>query len=383
MKIHSNPAIRQLDQVLNYLNNDNESFEKFYDVKSKLKFENKNLDLLLDKLSDDGYVLIKESTQPNVDKINPPTYYRITYNGRLFSNQGGYAKEFRNKKLKQMWIVSKIIANIINAFAIIIIGILSLSNNEIDSIKLRIDKIESDDSKIISIERNTKNVIKPDSIKYWIHKLQYFQIKHKTKNAITMFSFFKKKSNESDETKISIEGFCDLINNGEEINFLKLFEIPLGILNKATQEQINSNLEDKKNGVIEVYYNSQINVFNIFTSIVYKVYEDGSKQYFFHTTTDNVKVVQDLSSKLYNYFGDGNFNEEKFSSFKELKNIENIAKGNVYSEKDECVNWWTGKNDHLIRNAVYLQYRVNPLRQFILNINVSGFKGWYCTNNSW
>ena len=61
-------------------------------------------------------------------------------------------------------------------------------------------------------------------------------------------------------------------------------------------------------------------------------------------------------------------------TYNEIENIESIAQGTVYSEKDECVNWWTGKIDIVSKYQIYLQYRVNPLKQFILNINESGYK---------
>ena len=185
-----------------------------------------------------------------------------------------------------------------------------------------------------------------------------------------MFSFFRKNSDKKSESnEITIDSFCNYFNNESDINVLKFLNIPLGILTKATQSQIDSNIEDKNNGVIEVYFNSQINLFGIFKSIVFKVYNDGSKQYFLHTTTDDVNTVKLIANKLYENFGEGNFNSSKFSSFLEKDKIENIAKGIVYSEKDECVNWWTGKNDILINYQIYLQYRVNPIRQLILNIN--------------
>jgi len=191
-----------------------------------------------------------------------------------------------------------------------------------------------------------------------------------------MFNIFKKKSTDSPgENSLTVEEFCEIINNGGEINILKIFNTPLGIFSKATQAQINSNLEDKRNGVIEVYFNSNVHVFGIFTSIVFKIYKDGSKQYFLHITTQDAELVQKTANSIYKHLGEGNFNENKFSSFREYNNILNIAKGNVFSEKDECVNWWTGKHDNLIKYALYLQYRVNPLQQFILNINESSYKG--------
>jgi uncharacterized protein YqfB (UPF0267 family) len=190
-----------------------------------------------------------------------------------------------------------------------------------------------------------------------------------------MFNFFKKNpSNQKDNKAKSLEEFCDYFNNENDINVLKLLNIPLESLTKAHQSQINSNIADKKNGVVAVYYNNQISLFGIFKSIVHKVYNDDSKQYFMHTTTNDVVLVKQIADTFYEKFGEGNYNPEKFSSFKDISKIEDIANGFASSEKDECVNWWRGKIDTNSKFQIYLQYRVDPLRQLILHVNESGLK---------
>lgn len=187
-----------------------------------------------------------------------------------------------------------------------------------------------------------------------------------------MFNFFKRpSSNEPEIQPLNFVDFCNYFNGDEEKNVLKFLNIPLGILTKATQSQIDSNPQDVRNGVSEVYYNNNIYLLGIFDSIVFKIFNDGSKQYFLNTITADAILVKQIADTFYEHFGEGNFNAEKFSSFKEFSNIENIASGNVFTEKDDCVNWWTGENDYLLNFQIYLQYTVNPLRQLILNINES------------
>lgn len=82
-------------------------FDKDYENAKRIReritneINNRNLDLLLDKLCYDDYISSKEIISENSSKLAPPTFYRITYHGRLFLKRGGYKNESRLiKKIK-------------------------------------------------------------------------------------------------------------------------------------------------------------------------------------------------------------------------------------------------------------------------------------------
>jgi len=184
-----------------------------------------------------------------------------------------------------------------------------------------------------------------------------------------IFDIFAKK-NKSPEyaEKLTLTKFCEILNTQTDINVLKLLELPLSKFTKASQKEINSNPKDKKNGVIDVYVNASVNLFGIFNICVYKIFDNGNKQYFFYTTTKNANIVSEFANSLFFIMGDG-ISNPKYSSFKDFDKIENISKGLVYSEKDECVNMWIGECDKNAVLPIYLQYTVNPMQQFIFQID--------------
>jgi hypothetical protein len=140
---------KKLDDVLKYLDNENDNFEDFRNIKSKFEdLKNKELDLILDKLFLDGYIIKKDSTSENADKLLPPSYYRITFHGKLFISRGGYQIETNANKWKNIWIKTKTVANTINAIIILILAALGIfisyeskqKDTIIDNQKLKLDK---------------------------------------------------------------------------------------------------------------------------------------------------------------------------------------------------------------------------------------------------
>jgi hypothetical protein len=118
----------ELDYVLKYFETDKD-YEDARHFRQSIKQEisNKELDLLLEKLCLDGYLSGKEIDAPNSSPLSPPTFYRITYHGRLFIKRGAYKSESRSIARKKAWEIIKIIAIALNAIALIIIGFLTLT----------------------------------------------------------------------------------------------------------------------------------------------------------------------------------------------------------------------------------------------------------------
>jgi hypothetical protein len=185
-----------------------------------------------------------------------------------------------------------------------------------------------------------------------------------------LFNFFSKKedtsiNNQKPVIAKTIETFCDIVSSGEQINILKILNLPLGIFTKATQTQINSNPEDIRDGVVDVYFVNNLQLFGIFDACVHKILKDGSKLYFIYTTTSNSELVSTFANTLYEKLGIGFFDERKFNSFRDFDNIDNISKGFCSSKREECGTIWSLKNNL----TLHLKYLINPLRQFVLQID--------------
>lgn len=97
--------------------------------------------VLLSHLERKGYIERKEDLiqDPISDMPTTRAAFRITLQGLLFLENSSFINEIRSQKLNMMWTILKIIANVINALAIISIGIwgVSVANRAND------DKIEN------------------------------------------------------------------------------------------------------------------------------------------------------------------------------------------------------------------------------------------------
>lgn len=189
-----------------------------------------------------------------------------------------------------------------------------------------------------------------------------------------LFNLFSKTDIKQPQvtTQMTFEKFCEILASGEKINILKTLNLPLTVFQKATIAQINSNPQDKKNGVTEVYFTpSNLRIFGVFTNCVHKIFKDGSKQYFFYTTISNAPLVQTFANTLKEKLGEGtvlfdtNTLDDRFNSFDNIEQIENISKGFCSTDRDECASVWSMNKNY----NIWLQYKVNPLKQFDFHID--------------
>ena len=166
----------------------------------------------------------------------------------------------------------------------------------------------------------------------------------------------------------SINDLCDFISFSEdlsELNIFKLMNLSLSSFSHASH-LIKDNSQDLREKVKEVYIKTNLKIFNFFTSYVYKEYSDDSssgakKQTFFYTNTDNIDEIFKIYSILVDKFGECIISDDVKAFTRE--NIENISKGYVFSEKDECHAIWIFKN-----LTFRLQYHTKPAKQFVINI---------------
>jgi len=88
--------------------------------------------LLAKKLVVDGYanavmVEIKKPNHPDsIERKIDQDYYSSCLNGIIFLENGGYQAKKRKEKRQQIWTVVKIVAGVLNAIAIIAIGIVTV-----------------------------------------------------------------------------------------------------------------------------------------------------------------------------------------------------------------------------------------------------------------
>lgn len=124
----------QLDTVLRHLDKDKDHFATGRDLiaqfraDTKLNISDKDFDMLLHKLVLDGHVEEKPSNDTNIDRLLPPNFFRITFQGRQFLNHAFIYKNRPYKakatlaKIANAWTVLKTIVIIIHAVLILIIA---------------------------------------------------------------------------------------------------------------------------------------------------------------------------------------------------------------------------------------------------------------------
>lgn len=154
-------VITQLDSVLNYLDNDLNSRERFSDIKAKLSISlsNKDLELILEKCVQDGYVQKLPTKKPDGSPDGNFTY-NITLEGRLFLartwypwHRKPYSLSKALKRLNSLWSISKTLVILINGLAILILMYLGVAvsnkTNELEKeLSLSKSKIEELNAKL-------------------------------------------------------------------------------------------------------------------------------------------------------------------------------------------------------------------------------------------
>jgi hypothetical protein len=138
----------ELDKLMEVINNSDTGFnvkqETYY---KKAPYANKYWELkyMIEKLETDHYIYRTDIYKGDV-KANDEWSYKLTLDGVLFLEDGGYKNRNRRVRLNNTWVVVKIIANIINAVSIVSIAFLSYMVSK--DTKLKDDKIELQEREI-------------------------------------------------------------------------------------------------------------------------------------------------------------------------------------------------------------------------------------------
>ena len=98
--------IEQLDKILAYLNHDSPRKELRSEIQKRLDFkiDEKDLLLVLEKLCKDGfvdYIHLQNVDYKTKEKTIGAKIYYITFEGRLFIENDGYAKEKKDKNVRR------------------------------------------------------------------------------------------------------------------------------------------------------------------------------------------------------------------------------------------------------------------------------------------
>src|SRR5580765_4822798 len=89
--------ISQLDKALQYLSSDKDYPETFEELKAGLLFNDKDLNLILNKLKKDGFIDVKNLLEGIT--LNGASYL-INFDGLIFNDFGGYTQSYINDNIK-------------------------------------------------------------------------------------------------------------------------------------------------------------------------------------------------------------------------------------------------------------------------------------------
>lgn len=88
--------------------------------------EKLELSRIIDYLHKLNYVEKTYDIKPNITKSRPPYFCRLTYEGVLFFEKGGFNKENKILRLNRNWKIAKTSASIANAIIIVVIATIGI-----------------------------------------------------------------------------------------------------------------------------------------------------------------------------------------------------------------------------------------------------------------
>jgi hypothetical protein len=100
------------------------SQEIFRSVSTEI--EGGELGIIVNKLVNDGFVEKKIDTSNTSNSINPAFYCRLTYDGIIFLENGGYFTQNKKENRNKIWLKTKILANRLNAIIVLTLAIIGI-----------------------------------------------------------------------------------------------------------------------------------------------------------------------------------------------------------------------------------------------------------------
>lgn len=147
--------IEKLDYVLTILYNHNELISsKDLFAKVNEKITEHDLRKAINHIVNQNYAKIKIIEGQNNSKVKPPYTCEITYLGFLFFENGGFKKEKKILRIRNIWTIVKTIAAIANALIIILISIWAIIESkkdcEVNKLRNEIELLKKTVNKVIT-----------------------------------------------------------------------------------------------------------------------------------------------------------------------------------------------------------------------------------------
>ncbi|NOQ71880.1 MAG: hypothetical protein GQ574_07760 [Crocinitomix sp.] len=167
----------------------------------------------------------------------------------------------------------------------------------------------------------------------------------------------------NDNKYFSIATFCESVMYNDKDQILNNLNLDIWSMTKISESGLSIAKEDVEMGVIEVYIKNDCNLFNIFSGLEYKLYKNGEREYILYTSTNNAEDVIIFSNDLLLQLGEGLYDDERNSSFREHGKIKKIAKGKTKNYADECFSGWIFDD-----TSFWLKYLIEPKKQLQFTI---------------
>lgn len=149
--------VEKLDFILGVLYNHNDlisSKDLFLNVNEKITEH--DLRKAINHFVNLNYIKKTIIENENNSKTKPPYACEITYLGFLFFEKGGFKKENKILRQRNIWIVAKTIAAVANALIIIFISIWAIieseKDSEVETLKKEIELLKKDINKLVFIK---------------------------------------------------------------------------------------------------------------------------------------------------------------------------------------------------------------------------------------
>lgn len=132
--------------------NSKELFEKINNTIDENEFTP-----IINELFFNNYIEKNITDSASNSKLMPPYFCRVTFKGLLFIEQNGYLGQNVINRRNELWKTTKTIANGFNAFAILLIALLSVYLSW--DTKIKEDEIKKKNVKIEKLEKELKNIL--------------------------------------------------------------------------------------------------------------------------------------------------------------------------------------------------------------------------------
>lgn len=124
--------------------------------------DQKELTPMTDKLVDDGFIS-KKIDKDSTNRLTPPYYCRITYEGLVFIDNGGFINRYKKDNLNQYWKITKTVVNVLNAVIILLVAALGVyfsweSNRKTELLNEKDLQIKKLNNKIEQISKQVDSI---------------------------------------------------------------------------------------------------------------------------------------------------------------------------------------------------------------------------------